>query len=95
MRTGAEDVAVRQEAPVDRRPDLAYGALLDQAGGIEPSVEVLGQCVVLPAGRAAEMIKRQAEAPIDVGLDGMLRIAVVPYVLAGLDRTELRRRCRR
>ena len=38
------------------------------------------------------MIERQAEAPIDVGLDGMLRIAVVPHVRAGLDRAELGRR---
>jgi hypothetical protein len=92
MRTGADDVAVGQEAPVDRRPHLTHGALLDQAGGVEPCVEVLGQGVVLPAGRAAEMVERQAEAPIDVGLDGMLRIAVVLHVRAGLDRTELGRR---
>ena len=91
MRTSAEHVAVGQEAPVHRRPHLAHGAFFDQAAGIEPFVEMPGQCMVLPAGRAAEVIERQAEAAIDVGLDRMLRIAVVPHVLAGLDRTELRR----
>src|SRR3981189_2190287 len=92
MRTGAEHVTVGQEAPVDRRPHLAHGALGDQAGGIEPLVEMPGQCMVLPAGRAAEMIERQIEASIDVRLDRVLRIAVAPHVFAGLDRAELRRR---
>ena len=91
MRTGAEHVAVGQEAPVHRRPHLAHGAFFDQAAGLQPFVEMPGQCMVLPAGRAAEVIERQAEAAIDVRLDRMLRIAVVPHVLAGLDRAELRR----
>src|SRR5262245_2175049 len=48
--------------------------------------------MVLRAGRAAEMIERQAEAAIDVRLDRVLRVAIAPHVLAGRERAELGRR---
>jgi hypothetical protein len=91
VRAGAEHVAVRQEAVVGRRPHLPHRAHLDQAGRVEPAIEVLGQGVIVRRGRAAEVVEREAEAAIDVGLDRVLRVAVRADVLPGAKRAELRR----
>ncbi|MHC2424351.1 hypothetical protein ACVIST_001096 [Bradyrhizobium elkanii] len=92
MRTGAEHVAVGQEAPVGRREHLSRGACFDQPGVIEPTIEVLRQRMIVRRAGAAEMIEGEAEAPVDVGLDGVLRGAERADILSGLDGAELGRR---
>src|SRR5262249_40259750 len=47
MRTGADDVAIGEEASVRGRPYLLDLALLDEPGGIKSPVKMLCQRVVL------------------------------------------------
>ncbi len=51
--------------------------------------EVLRQRVILRRAGSSEVIEGQAEAAVDVGLNGVLGIAEGPDVLAGLDGAEL------
>src|SRR5262249_28311670 len=50
------------------------------------------QHMVVRRGRAAEVVEREAEAAIDVGLDRVLIVAVGADVLSGRERAELGRR---
>src|SRR6185295_3071846 len=75
MWAGAEDVPVGQEAVVRRRPHLLDVPLLDQPCGIEASIEVLGQGMVLRRRRAAEVNEGQAKSELDDRRDCMLLLA--------------------
>src|SRR5439155_26653888 len=73
---GTDDVAVRQEAAVGRRIGLSQGARLDPARRIEAAKDLLRQDVVRFPGSPREMIEREAETPVDVGLNRVLACAV-------------------
>jgi hypothetical protein len=45
-RADTDDVTIRQESAVSRRPDLPNIAFLDQSCVIKPTVEVLGQRMI-------------------------------------------------
>ena len=92
VRAGADDVAIGQEAPVGRRVGLEDRAFLDEARRIEAAEDILRQPPVGLARGAREMVERQAEAAIDVGLYRMLAGAVVGDRHAGGVRRQLDRR---
>jgi hypothetical protein len=89
VRAGPEHIPVGEKSLVQRRPDLLQVALADQAGGVEPSIEMLGQRMVLRRRGPPEMVKRKAEPPIDVGLDRVLLAAEGLHIPPGLDGAEL------
>jgi hypothetical protein len=68
VRAGADDVAVGQEPAVGRRIDLVQRAFVDEPAVVEAPKEVLRQGTVLRRRRASEVIERQAQAAIDLGL---------------------------
>ena len=68
MRTGAEHVAVGQEAPVLRGPDLPDAALLDQARGVEPPVEV--HATLIPLATKLNAAIGASRAAVDAGFAG-------------------------
>src|SRR4051812_48930918 len=84
MRAGPEHIPVGEKPPIQRRPDLLEVALLDQAGGVQPAIEVLRQRMVLRRRGSPEMVERQAEPAIDVGLGSMLLAAEAAHILSGL-----------
>jgi hypothetical protein len=63
-------------------------ALLDQSGGVQSSIEVLRQRMVLRRRGSPEMVERQAKPPIDVRLNAVLLVAEGSYLLSGLDGAE-------
>ena len=65
VRAGADDVAVGEEAPVDRRVHLLGDALLEVALAVEPGGEVLGELVVLRRRAAPEVVPAQPEPLAD------------------------------
>ena len=81
---GADDVAVGQEATVDRRVHLLGGALLEVALGLQPGREVLGEVAVLGRRAAPEVVPAQAEPLPDVALHLVLDPAVLRHLEAGL-----------
>src|SRR5262245_18517053 len=83
VRAGSDDVPVGQEATVLRRPHLPHLTLLDQPGRIEAPIEVLGQSVILRRRRATEVIEGQGKSAVDLGLNGMLLVAIGAYALSG------------
>ena len=81
---GAFDVAIWQEAAIGLGVDLCFADFFDQALAGESACKVLCECVVLGAGGAAEVIKAQAEAIGDLGLDIVHLGAIVRDRLASL-----------
>ena len=92
MRTGSDHVAIGQEAAVRNAEDLKQRALLDESVLFEPRKKMLRQRVIAPRGGPAEMVERQIEPPVDVGLRRVLSRAVGGDVDIGLGCGELRRR---
>jgi hypothetical protein len=92
MRARPEHISVRKKPPIHRRPDLTELTLLNQSRGVQPAVEMLRQRVVLRRRRSPEMVERQAEPPIDIGLDRVLLVAEGSHILPGLDGAEFSRR---
>jgi uncharacterized small protein (DUF1192 family) len=88
MRAGAEHIAVGEKPMIQRGPDLIDLTFLDQPGGVEPAIKMLRQRMVLRSGSSSEMIERQAEAPVDVGLDRVLFVAERTHILSGRDGAE-------
>ncbi len=89
MRTGADDVAVGQEAAVIDRINLRQRPLLDEAGVVEAVVEMVGQLVVLRRRAAAEIIEAEREITVDLRLDLVLLPAIVSDRQPGLMRGDL------
>ena len=81
---GAFDVAIWQKAAIGLGVDLCFTDLFDQALAGESACEVLCECVVLGAGGTAEVIKAEAEAIGDLGLDITHLGAIVRDRLASL-----------
>lgn len=73
VRARADDVAVRQEAVVGDREDLADRPLLDEPVLLELPREVLRDLHVLLRGTAAEVVEGQLEAVVD-RLLGVVRL---------------------
>src|SRR5690242_12438671 len=92
MRAGADHIAVGKEAVVRDAEDLLQRPLLDKTVFLESREEVLRQRVIARRRGAAEMIERQIEPPVDVGLHLMLPRAVGGDLDAGLRGRKLRRR---
>src|SRR5271163_1763433 len=85
----AEDISVRQETPITRRPDLADRPLLDQTSLVEPTIEMLSQFAILVRRRSSEMVERQSKSPIDIRLEGVLLIKELSNTLSSGERAEL------
>ena len=92
VRAGPDDIAIGQEPAVGRRVGLQDRAFLDEARCIEATEDFLRQPPVGLAGRAREVVERQAEPAIDVGLDAMLAGAIIGDRHAGGVCRELDRR---
>lgn len=92
MRTGADNVAVRQEAAVGRRIDLVDRPLGDEAARIQRMEEMLGAGVIARRRGPAEMVEGQAEPPVDLRLPFMLHAAIVRHRQAGGRRRQFGRR---
>ena len=57
MRAGSEHIAVGEEAPICRRPDLPNLAFINQTGGQQPMIEMLRQGMVLRRRGTSEMVE--------------------------------------
>src|SRR5271168_3314754 len=84
----AEDISVRQETPITRRPDLADRPLLDQTSLVEPAIEMLSQLAILMRRRSSEIVERQSKSPIDIRLEGVLLITELSNILSSGERAE-------
>ena len=91
FRAGPLNIAIWQEAAVSVGIDLLFGHVFDQTGSGQTTGKMLGQFMVLWAGRTPKMIKRQAKALRDLLLCGMHGSAVLGNRLLGLSRCQFGR----
>ena len=88
---GALNISIRQKTTVGNGINLFLGDFADQSVFVQFAGEVLGQPVVLRAGRPPEMVETQSEAARNLGLDGMHLGAIISNGLSGLCGGELGR----
>src|SRR5271170_7602842 len=85
----AEDISIRQETLITRRPDLADRPFLDQTSLVELIIEMLSERTILMRRRSSEIVERQTKSQIDIRLEGVLLITELSNILSSGECAEL------